>query len=207
MGQVERILVSHFAEEHALVGQLLTTQSLPIVVVDVFEMVPEFQKSFFQLAVVVGTEILEELLECLDLLCRQIRSVVKLMVIAEVGKHLVGVGHILVEVVEVGQQQLSPSVEVVECLVDARLEGETPMEVGYQFDGVGNLQFRLLFKQFADGQVGWAPDGSARPSRQILVQEECCAFVGEYNGCLREVIAPFLQDVVCYKFKEVFHFG
>ena len=58
-------------------------------------------------------KIAEEVAYDLALVVREIADVVELMQCPKVGKHLVGLGHVLVDVVEVSQQHLSPSVEVI----------------------------------------------------------------------------------------------
>ena len=62
------------------------------------------------------------------------------MQVAHVAEHLGGIGHVLVDVVEIGQQQLSPSVKMVECLVDARACHKTLVQVAGEFDGVADGQ-------------------------------------------------------------------
>ena len=49
-------------------------------------------------------EVAEELLQYLALLLRQVRVIIELMQVADVGKHFLGIGHILVDIIEVGQQ-------------------------------------------------------------------------------------------------------
>ena len=56
------------------------------------------------------------------------------MYVTKIGENLVRLGHVLVKIVKVGQQQLSPSVEVVESLIDAGAFCETLMQVANQFD-------------------------------------------------------------------------
>ena len=85
-------------------------------------------------------EVAEEALDQLPLLGREIRHVVEFVDVAQIGKHAVGGAHVLVEIVEVGEQQLSPAVEVVERLVNARTLGEALVEFADEQDGVGHLQ-------------------------------------------------------------------
>ena len=66
------------------------------------------------------------------------------MEVAQVGKHLVGIGHALVDVVEVGQQQLSPAIEVVECFVKTSMLDEALVQVGNEFQLVGYVQGGML---------------------------------------------------------------
>ena len=62
------------------------------------------------------------------------------MDVSKVGKNLMGIGHVLVDIIKVGKQQLAPSVETVERLIltgDFRIG---TIEVADQLDGVGNHQ-------------------------------------------------------------------
>ena len=87
--------------ERTFVGQSLTLQTVIIVMIDVTEMAPEVEKTLFEFAVVVFREVDEELLDNGFLLVCQIRYVVQLVNVSQIGKHLVGFSHVLVYVVEV----------------------------------------------------------------------------------------------------------
>ena len=95
----------------------------------------------------------------LALLVGQVAQVVQLVDVAQIGKDVVGIGHVLVEVVEVADEQLAPAVELVERLVRVRLQAERQVKVAHQLDGVGNSQRRLLAEQLADGDVDGTPQG------------------------------------------------
>ena len=73
----------------------------------------------------IVSEVTEELLQDLFLLIREIGNTIQLMQITQVGKHLVSIRHILVNIVEVGQQQLSPPIEMIERLLNTRTVDET----------------------------------------------------------------------------------
>ena len=132
--------LGHLAIEGPFVGQLLRVQPLVEAVIDVAHVRPQAQESLLELRVVVFAEVAEEAAYDLLLLLAEVAHVVHLADVAQVGKHLVGIGHVLVEVVEVGHEQLPPAVEVVEGLVDARLLGEAAMQVAHQLHGVGHGQ-------------------------------------------------------------------
>ena len=135
-----------------------------------------------ELGVVVVGEIAEESFQDALLLLAQIGHVVELVQVAQIGKHLVGIGHVLVYIVEVGQQQLPPAVEVVECLVDARLSREALVQFAHQLDGVGHYALRVVAEQVTDGDIGRAPHGLASLARNMFTQEECGSLVGEHHG-------------------------
>ena len=107
--------------EGTLVGQTLGSQTLVEIVVNVGKVTPQTQETLLEFAVVVVGEIAEEPLYGYTLLVSEVRDVVELMDVAQVGKDTVCVGQVLVDVVEVGKQQLSPAEETVEGLAGARL--------------------------------------------------------------------------------------
>ena len=132
-------------------------EALVEVVVDVGKVAPEAQEALLQLRLVLFGEVAEEVFQELALLIGKVAEVVELMDVAQVGKDTVGIGHILVDVVEVADEQLSPAVELVERLVRTRMQAERLVQVANQLDGVANRQRRLLAEQFADGDIGRTP--------------------------------------------------
>ena len=93
------------------------------------------------------------------------------MNIAQVGEHMVCRPHVLVEVIEVGEQQLPPAVKVVEGLVDTRTLGEALMEFTDEEYGVGNFQLRVAAEEVADGDIRRAPQWSASLTGEVVVEE------------------------------------
>ena len=90
-------------------------------------MTPKLQKSTFQFAIMFFAEITEELLEDIALLLAQIRGVVVFVDIAEIGEDMLCRSHVLVEVIEIREQDLSPSVEMVEGFVNSCTLGKALM--------------------------------------------------------------------------------
>ena len=72
--------------------------------VDVAKMTPQAKEASFKLRLMVVTEVGKEAFEHLALFVVEIRNVVELVYILEVAEYAVGIGHILVNIVEVGQQ-------------------------------------------------------------------------------------------------------
>ena len=124
--------------------------------VDVAEVRPQTEEALLQFRVDVVAEVGEEALQHLFLLVVEIRYVVELVNVLKVAEYAVGVCHVLVDVVEVGKQQLSPAVEMVERLVDARTLRERLVYVAYQLYRVGWLEVGMLAEEVADSDVGWA---------------------------------------------------
>ena len=194
------LALCHLAVECALVGQRALFQQLVVVVIDVAHVRPELEEPVLEHAVVVVREVTEEFSEHLFLCVSEIADVIQFVNVAQVGKHLVGIGHVLVYVVEVSEQQLSPSVEVVEGLVDARLAYERLVQQAYQLYGVADDTVGVLPEQVADGDVGRTPDGLVHHLGEVLVEEECSSLVGEDDGHLAQVGAVLAYDVFSYVF-------
>ena len=173
---------SHLAVESTFVGELLCFETLIESVVDVADVAPELEESLLQFAVMLFGEVAEEATDHLSLFLRQIGYVVEFVDVAEIGEDTFGGGHILVDVVEVGEQQLPPAVEVVERLVVARTGGEAAMQVAHQFDGVCNLAVAMAAEQFTDGDVGRTPYRTSSQTCQVLVEEERGTLVRENDG-------------------------
>ena len=133
-------VVDHLTVEGSLVGELTAGKLVVVVAVDVADVAPQAQEPFLEFAVMVVGEVAEEAAYHLALLVGEVGHIVELVDVAEVGEDLIGWPHVLVEVVEVGEQQLSPAVEVVEGLVDACAVGEALVEFADEEDGVGDLQ-------------------------------------------------------------------
>ena len=66
----------------------------------------------------VGREIAEESLKQGRLFFGEIGEVIEFVDVTEIAEYIVCHGHILVDVVEVADEQLSPTVEMVEGFVD-----------------------------------------------------------------------------------------
>ena len=82
--------------------------------VDVGKVAPQPQEALLQLAVVLQGKVAEKAANHGALLVGQVRDVVQLVDVAQIGEDAVGIGHVLVDVVEVRQQQLAPAVELVQ---------------------------------------------------------------------------------------------
>ena len=94
----------HRAVEGTFVGETLLGKALVEVVVDIDEVAPQTQEALFELRLVLFSEVAEKVLQQLALLIGKVAEVVELMDVAQVGKDTVGIGHILVDVVEIADQ-------------------------------------------------------------------------------------------------------
>ena len=170
--ELEGFVFGHLTVEGAFVAEVLGGQLAIVGLVDIADMTPQTEEALFEFAVVIGGKVAEEAANHIALFVSEIRHIVELVDIAQIGKHLIGRGHVLIEVVEVGQEQLSPTIEVVERLVDARTLGEAFVELAHQEDGIGHLEARVTAEEVADGDVGRTPDGAPSQTGEVLVEEQ-----------------------------------
>ena len=201
----EALVGGHLTVEGAFVAEILRGQLAVEGGVDIADMTPQPQEALFEFAVVIGGEVAKEATNHIALFVREIRHIVEFVDIAQIGKHLIGGRHVFIEVVEVGQEQLSPAVEVVEALVDARTLGEALVELADQQDGVGHLEARVTTEEVADGDIGGTPHGATCQTGEVLVEEERGALVGEHDGYAREVGTISVEQIFCDGFEKAFH--
>ncbi len=126
------------------------------------------------------------------------------MKIAEVAEHLFGICHVLVDVVEIGQQQLSPGVEVVERLCGAGAVGERFVQIADELDRVGHFEGGVLTKKITDGDICRAPHRLSGRLHECLVEKECRPLVGKNNGGARQICTPLANYVFCDIFQKRF---
>ena len=139
----DRFVLGHLTIEGSFVSQSLGSELLIEGVIDIANTTPQTEEPLFEFAVMIVGKVTEETLYEFALLVGEIRHVIKFVDVAQVGKDTVCRTHILVEVVEVGEQQLPPAIEMVECLVNACATGKALMEFADEQDGVGHLQFGM----------------------------------------------------------------
>ena len=75
----------------------------------------------FQLGFVLLCKVAEEVFQKLALFVGKETEVVQLMDVAQIGKHTVRVCQVLVDIVEIADEQLTPAIKFVERLVGTRL--------------------------------------------------------------------------------------
>ena len=79
---------------------------------------PHVEKTLFQFCIIGDiNKILEELFETFLLFFREEISVVKLMDVLDIFKNLIRISHILVNIIKISNQQLSPTEKVIQCLI------------------------------------------------------------------------------------------
>ena len=109
----------HISIYGTLIAYALASEAFVVVVIDVAEVAPQTQETLLEFGLLVVTEVGEETFQKVALLLSKIRQIVKFVYVLKIAEYLVGISHILVNIVKVGEQQLSPTIEVVECLVNA----------------------------------------------------------------------------------------
>ena len=122
----------------------------------------------------VVREVAEELLDHLLLVVGEIRYIIQFMNVAQVGEYLLGIHHVLIHVVKVGKQQLSPTVEMIQGFINARTFHEGFVQIADRLDRVSHLQIRMSAEKVADGDIGssrWAcvPAGPSSCSGRVML--------------------------------------
>ena len=134
--------------------------------------------------------------------------VIQLFEFLKVAKQLRGIGHVLVHIVEVGQDAVSPAVEGVERKFVGRGIARAAQEVhvmgvepAHTVDGIVERHVREFAKKLADRHI------TRRPQRgvvggvfnQVVIEEQTGAAVGEdhhHAAQIGEVGAQILRDVL-----------
>ena len=199
------LVFNHLTVEGTLVGESLCSELFVEGVVDIPDAAPQTEEPLLEFAVVFVGEIAEEALYEFALLIGEIRHIIEFVDVTQVGEDAVGRTHVLVEVVEVGEQQLAPAIEVVERLVDARASGEALVEFADEQDGVGDLEFGVAAEEVADGDIGGTPQRTACQTGKVVVEEQRGTFVGEDYGDTGEVGAEAGEEVRGDVFKKRRH--
>ena len=122
--ELDGLVFGYLSVEGSLIAELLTGELFVEGVVYIADVTPETEETLFEFTVVIVGEVAEEAADDLPLFVCKIGEIIEFMDVAQIGKHLVGRAHVLVKVVEVGEQQLPPAVEVIERFIDTRTLGE-----------------------------------------------------------------------------------
>ena len=200
------LLLHDLPLEHALVGQPLGEEALAEVGVDGVELLPELAEALLEQRVAVVEVLVEEGFERCLLLLAEFGHGVEFMIVFHLAEDLAGGCHVLVDIVEVAEQQLSPTEEVVERLDGAVLHHVLvgAIEQGDELQVVGNAQWRLAFEEVADGDIGRTPERLAQ-SAEILIHEELGAVVGEHHSHVVELVAELAIEVFGNYLEEWFY--
>ena len=102
--ELQGLIGSHLTIEGPFVAELLGGQLRVVGMIDVTDMTPQAQEPLFEFTVMVVGEVAEEAAYHLALFVGEIRHIVELVDISEVGKDLIRRSHVFIEVVEVGEQ-------------------------------------------------------------------------------------------------------
>ena len=121
----------------------------------------------------------KEFLQGRTLIIGQVTHGVQLMQVAQVGEQAAGIYQVLVNVVKVGQQQLTPREKLVKGLLATGAGHVTLVQLAHLQQRVGLYLVAVTGKELGDGAVGWTPQGAAVQVVKILVHEQTGTLVGK----------------------------
>ena len=107
-------LLHYITVQGALVKQSVLAQLLPEIVIDFSHVVPETQGAFFEGRVLFDGEAAEEGLEGCFLFGSDVGVIIQFPDLLDVGEELMCIHHLLVHIIKIGQENLSPGVELVQ---------------------------------------------------------------------------------------------
>ena len=198
--------IDDFPIEHPFVGDALGFELLPETVVDGTQHIPYRDEFLFQCRVLLDGEVTEELLDG-GFLLRVHEGVVihQRTEILQVGKQLAGIYQILVGIIEIAQQELTPEVEIIQGFLALGRFLEDLVEFANQLHRIAHFTLGKAPEQFTDADGGRRPHGLVGLLRQVFVEEQSCTLVGEYQ--CRAGQLPFLAAIKVgrYLFQETFH--
>ena len=192
--------------EHAFISDALLTQTGSELGIYVSENVPQGRETLFEFGGVFYGEMMEKLADGLLLAFFQkfimVRQVVQVFQVAEQG---VSVRHVLVCIVEIGNQHFAPEIELVECFLAAGGVTEYLVKVAYQFDGITCFQTGRFAEQFADAEIGRRPYRASGFPGQIFVEEKAGTLVWENHSHVCQVAPGLLEKIPGYRFEKCIH--
>ena len=145
-------VLHHTAEKCPLVGQTFGRQFGIEMLIEGQEVVPDLEEVLADFAFLMGVKVGKESAQHLFLFVGQEGiGVFQGLEVAEVLKQGFGIGHVLVEVVEVRQNALGPSVENVERWRPLHSLGVASVETAHRVDGVIDRKSRKAVEEVADG--------------------------------------------------------
>ncbi len=194
------------AVHHALVGYSGFVERVAEGGVDGAKVVPDGEELLLELRGLLDGEVVEELADGGFLRRGEEAVVVEVAELLQVAQQTVGIGHVLVDVVEVANQQLAPEEEFVERLVAAGLLLVDLIEQARQAQRVANGVWRQALKQFADAAVDGRPQRRAASlACQVLVEEQAGTLVGEDHSRTAQVVTQTAVEVARYKLQKCLH--
>ena len=196
-------VLDNAAEDGTLVDGTCLHLLLAQLRVHIMHLRPDVQEALLELGITLGGEVTEEVLEGLLLLVGQIIQRLQLHQLVDIQEDSLGIGQMLVYIVEVRQDNLAPSPELIECIFLVHPLGEDSLtedliQRGDAVDGVGLHVGREAVEEVAHGDVTGCPDGFVAGQRQFLIQEEAGTLAREYHCYVVHIVAKTLQKVFGY---------
>ena len=155
--------------------------------IDVVELIPQFEETLLENCGVAFGEITEEALEYLYLLWGEVIDRVEFVKVAKECEYHFGIGKVLVNVVEIGEHEFSPTIELLEGFVLARNGAIGFVELADELDAVCQLEAGHGAEELTNGDIAWAPQRAVAQLDECLVEEERGTLVGEYDCNVVEV--------------------
>ena len=194
----------HAAVECALVGLSLCEERGVEAGIEPGKDVPQLAVAFAEEIVVLGVEFAEEALQHRLLLLRQEFLLFNLLQVVEVLEEGFGIHHVLVDILEVVENPLCPSVEPVHAYGLLCEFLEESHDVQCRINAVGHGEVRCQrFEEFADGGVARSPCWAvAGEPEQVFVHIESGTFARKDDYGAAEVAAGLAEEVFCDALEE-----
>ena len=194
----------HAAVECAFVGLALFEQGGVEADVELGKDVPQLAVAFAEDVVVLRVEFGEEALQHRLLFVRQKLLLLNLLQVVEVLEEGFGIHHVLVDILEVIENPLCPSVEPVHAYGLLCEFLEESHDVQCRIDAVGHGEVRCQrFEEFADGGVARSPCWAvAGEPEQVFVHIESGTFARKDDYGAAEVAAGLAEEVFCDALEE-----
>ena len=213
---VEQLLDEAFVSLHCLrdVAEECAFPQLPFgqealveLRIDLVHVAPCVEELLLKPSAVLQREASEEALQRLALVLIEVVQVLETLVVGDVGEDGLRVCQVLVDVVEVSHQHLSPAPELVNCLcvVGPQHLLHDAEELADALQRVCHLYGRESLEEVAHRAVGWCPDRLVAEKGELAAEEHAGTLAWEDNRDVAHVIREVRQHVGCYETKETLH--
>lgn len=141
--------------------RFLFSQHLSVSGIYFSQYIPERDEALFEFRHLMDGEVMEKLADGFFLaFFQKIVVICGGVQIPEVAEQSVRIGQILVGIIEIADQHLTPEIKVVQRFLASGCFAEHPVKVAYELDGISHLQAGRLAEEFADADIGGRPDGT-----------------------------------------------
>ena len=166
----------HLAHEGSLVGRHVGGHGLFQIAVELRHSVPKEPERRLDAGQMVRLEFGEEVLQSFSLIVAEEIGLGQLVEVLGVEEQFVGVHQMLVDVLEVGEQDFTPTPEAVDGFFSATFFGQQflveAVECGDGGDGVGYRLAGKAHEELVDADVAGRPDGFVGDGRDFLREKQ-----------------------------------